>query len=619
MMIVGTLRKGWGVRNRNRPRTRRVVLVVVFVGAAIYPLVANNGFVFDIATDMALWAVLAIGLNAVLGWAGLLDLGYIAFFALGGYSFAILDSMHIMSFWPSLGVGVGISAVAALIIGIPTLRLHSDYLAIMTLGFGLIVYIAAQNLTVTGGDNGLFGYAPPQIGSLVIDTPFSYYVLALVLTVVAAGVASWVRSSRLGRAWLLLRDDETAATSVGVAVWRYKLYAYLFGSVWGTLSGAAYAVKETIVSPVSFSFTESFFVVAAVVIGGTGSIAGCVIGGGVYVLISEAMGGVSATLSGVLFAAAMLGFILLRPRGLVPAHSGVARKRKERRPSRVGAYVDVVMKTGRGFSVRKEASSSSGLAGLGASLEAQGIEVEFGGVQAVAGASFVCAAGTVLALIGPNGAGKTTLLNAVSGLAQMKRGQVALRLPDRTVDLTHKGARVRALWQIGRTFQTPRLSRGLTVWENVLQGTFAAGREGRSDWRPAGTVTTHAGSFSSSLATDSLAMVGLLDKAEAIAGDLAYGDQRRCEIARALASSPIFVLMDEPSSGMNDVETEQISGLVRRLAGLGLGIVIVEHDMSLVRAAADEVVALDLGRVICRGSAATVLTDPVVRGRYLGE
>ena len=201
----------------------------------------------------------------------------------------------------------------------------------------------------------------------------------------------------------------------------------------------------------------------------------------------------------------------------------------------------------------------------------------------------------------------------------MKRGQVALRLPDRTVDLTHKGARVRALWQISRTFQTPRLSRGLTVWENVLQGTFAAGGEGRSDWRPAGTVTTHAGSFSSSLATDSLAMVGLLDKAEAIAGDLAYGDQRRCEIARALASSPIFVLMDEPSSGMNDVETQQISGLVRRLAGLGLGIVIVEHDMSLVRAAADEVVALDLGRVICRGSAETVLTDRVVRGRYLGE
>jgi ABC-type branched-subunit amino acid transport system ATPase component len=201
----------------------------------------------------------------------------------------------------------------------------------------------------------------------------------------------------------------------------------------------------------------------------------------------------------------------------------------------------------------------------------------------------------------------------------MKRGQVVLHLPARTIDLTHEGPRVRAQSQIGRTFQTPRLSRELTVWENVLQGTFMAGQQGRPDWRPKGTARVPGDTLGDSLAGDALEMVGLLDSGGAIAGDLAYGDQRRCEIARALASKPMFILMDEPSSGMNDTETREVAGLVRRLAGLGVGIVMVEHDMSLVRAAADEVMALDLGRTICEGSAEFVLSDPVVRGRYLGE
>lgn len=599
---------------RSRLWWRRGAFAVVFIVACLYPVVVNNGFVLDIATDMALWAVLAIGLNAVLGWAGLLDLGYIAFFALGGYTYAILSSMHIMSFWPSLVVGLVISAIAAVIIGVPTLRLHSDYLAIMTLGFGLIVYVAAENLNITGGDNGLFGYPPPRIGSLVIDSPLSYYLLAVALTVVALAVAVWVRKSRLGRAWLLLHADETAASSVGIPVYRYKLYAYMFGSIWGTLSGALFAVKETIVSPISFDWTESFFVVAAVVIGGTGSIAGCVVGGVVYVFISEAIGGIDATLSGVIFAGAMLGFILLRPRGLVPARREYRDGGRSLAPRPLQLSVaplgapDVPLFVG---------APQDAAAERAVSLRAEGVTVRFGGVQAVDGVSVAATNGTVLALIGSNGAGKTTFLNAISGLAPVREGRIFARLGTRDVDLTRLGARARARFGIGRTFQSPRLARDLTVWENVLQGTFVPSGS-QSGWR--GFLGMSSSSDSGRRRTaDALALVGLSGKGDEIAGDLPYGDQRRCEIGRSVASDPSFILMDEPSSGMNDVEAKAIVELVRTLAARGIGVVIVEHNMNIVRAVADTVVAMDLGRVIAQGTPEAVLDDPVVRGRFLGE
>jgi len=595
---------------------RLIALVALFVVACIYPVVANNGFVLDIATDMALWAVLALGLNAVLGWAGLLDLGYIAFFAIGGYTYAILSTAHIMTFWPSLMVAIVISGIAAVVIGVPTLRLHSDYLAIMTLGFGLIVYIAAENLTITGGDNGLFGYPAPSIGAFVVNSPISYYLLAVALTVLALGVAIAVRRSRLGRAWNLLRVDETAASSVGVPVYRYKLYAYVFGSIWGTLSGALFAVKETIVSPVSFDWSQSFFVVAAVVIGGTGSIAGCVVGGVVYIFISEALGGVNANLSAVVFAAAMLGFILLRPRGLVPARPQYRGKPGLwRRPS--GGRLGFRGRTATSVSavVPSPLVRAPGIV----TLRVEEVSVRFGGVIAVDRVSLTAANGSVLALIGANGAGKTTLLNAVSGLVTVRQGRVVLRSDDSDLLLTGKGARARAYAGIGRTFQSPRLANDLTVWENVLQGTFVGSGGGA---RAGGAVEagSHRGSESPyQKAGRALELVGLGSKANLLAGDLPYGDQRRCEIARSVASAPTFMLMDEPSSGMNDVEAKGIASLIRSLADQGTGVVLVEHNMGIVREVADSVIAMDLGQVLAEGAPESVLRDEAVRGRFLGE
>lgn len=593
--------------------------VLLLAAIVAYPVLTGDSFVTDLATDMALWATLAIGLNAVLGWAGLLDLGYIAFFAIGGYVYAILSEKDILQFWPGLIAAVLISAVAAVIIGVPSLRLRSDYLAIMTLGFGEIVYIAAKNLTgLTGGNNGLYQFNPPSIGGFVFSSAASFYGMAVVLLALAAGVSLLVRRSRLGRSWMTLRDDELVASSFGVAVRRAKLLAYVYGSVWGALAGAVFAAKQTIVSPTSFSFDQSFYVLAAVVIGGMGGVWGVAIGGIVYIFISEGLQGVSPGLSGVIFGGAMLLAILVRPQGLVPVGSvarvfdRLAGREPAGLPQRQAPVDRLVADTqeqgahspqhqpvphGQSNSNRTEGDAR-------ASLSATGVQVRFGGVRAVQDVDLSCDGGTILALIGSNGAGKTTLINALTGLVAIHDGTITLRRDGLESDLTHLPAAGRAHSGLARAFQTPRLSRTETVAENVRRGTLATRRARRGG---------------AARVQEALEIVGLADVARAQAGDLSYGDQRRCEIARTLAGDPYFLLLDEPSSGMNDVETRALGGLLRDIAAHGPGIILVEHDMSLVREDADRVIAMDIGEIIAEGSPSQVLADDTVRARYLGE
>lgn len=584
------------------PAWKKAVVAATIAGLiiiALFPAVTSNSFITNIATDIALWAVLAIGLNVVLGWAGLLDLGYIAFFAIGGYTYAILSEHNILQFWPSLIVGVVAAGVGALIIGFPSLRLDSDYLAIMTLGFGEIIYIAANNLTgLTGGVNGLYQYQPPSLFGLQVDTANGFYVLALVLLIVCMVITGMVRYSRMAMAWMSVRTDELSARSMGVAIWRTKLFAYLYGSVWGALAGAVFAAKQTIVSPTSFSLDQSFNVLSAVVIGGMGSVWGAAIGGVAYIVISELFQGVGGELSGIVFGGAMLLVILLRPEGLVPIAA-------------IGRWLQEPVR-GRGTAQTagpipdQEIGVSPGRGGGDPpmTLRANSVRVVYGGVRAVDDASLECRSGMITALIGPNGAGKTTLLNALSGFVPVGAGTITISGPDGEHDITRLPAERRARIGLGRAFQTPRLDREQTTRENVRRGALASGARRKL----ADAHTDHA-----------MELVGLTDFARAKVGELSYGDQRRCEIARALVSRPRMLLLDEPSSGMNEVETKHLATLIRAIAKRGTGILLVEHDMSLVSEVADQVVAMDAGRELVVGSAAEVLADATVRRRYLGE
>jgi len=318
------------------PRGRVLALALAAV-AAVVPL-ALSQYDVDVLTDVALWSAIALGLNVVVGFAGLLDLGYMAFYAFGGYAFAILSTQAHWSLWACLPVGAAIAGGFGAFFGFPTLRLRGDYLAVMTLGFGEIVYLAANNLQITGGPGGIFGMPIPTLGRLSLGQPIDYYWMALALVALAAWVIGAVARTRTGRAWAYLREDETAAQAMGIPVLRYKLLAYVFGAVWAGLAGALFAAKQTIITPDTFTFTESFLAVAVVVLGGVGSLPGVILGAFAYIVIDEYFQAFTASYSGLIFSALLLIFILLRPAGLWPSRqraqelgrSGLAPSRGER-------------------------------------------------------------------------------------------------------------------------------------------------------------------------------------------------------------------------------------------------------------------------------------------------
>jgi branched-chain amino acid transport system permease protein len=313
--------------------------LAIFVLAAVLPLIFNNGGFVNFLADAGAFVLLALGLNIVVGFAGLLDLGYAAFFAIGSYAFAMLASpqfgIHV-PFWVLLFVASGIAAVFGILLGAPTLRLRGDYLAIVTLGFGEIVPQTFLNLSQwTGGPNGIgsldqptfFGY---RFGFHVLP----YYYLILVLIVVAVVVANNLRTSRLGRAWMAIREDETAAKAMGINVRNVKLLAFGLGATFGGIAGSMFGAFQGFVSPESFSLMESVIVLSMVVLGGLGHIPGVVFGAVLLAVFPEVLRHTVAPVQEALFGhilidaevlrmllygIALVVIMLYRPRGLWPA------------------------------------------------------------------------------------------------------------------------------------------------------------------------------------------------------------------------------------------------------------------------------------------------------------
>jgi branched-chain amino acid transport system permease protein len=257
--------------------------VIAFAVAIVLPFAGRNGAFTNFLADAGAFVLLALGLNIVVGFAGLLDLGYAAFFAIGSYAFAMLASPQFgahVPFWVLIFVASGIAAVFGILLGAPTLRLRGDYLAIVTLGFGEIVPQTFLNLTQwTGGPNGIGSLDQPVFFGLRFGfDPLPYYLLILALIALAVWVASNLRNSRLGRAWMAIREDELAAAHMGINTTTTKLAAFAMGASFSGLAGCAYASKLQLVSPDQFGFNVSVFILAMLVLGGMGNIPGVIVG-----------------------------------------------------------------------------------------------------------------------------------------------------------------------------------------------------------------------------------------------------------------------------------------------------------------------------------------------------
>jgi branched-chain amino acid transport system permease protein len=303
--------------------------ILLAAGALSYPLLTNR-YGQDVAVTVLVYICLGLGLNVVVGLAGLLDLGYIAFYGVGAYTYALLSVNYGLSFWLCLPLAAALAAIAGCIIGYPTLRMRGDYLAIVTLGFGEIVRIILNNwMELTNGPKGIISIPPPSIYVPELEptlhfVPFelrkityAYYVILglAVFTVVAVHRLNF---SRIGRAWEAIREDETAAELMGVNTFLLKLLAYAMGAVFGGLAGAFYAARYRFVNPDPFTFIESAMVLAMVVLGGLGSIPGIILGALALIALPEVFRGFELYRM-LAFGGAMTVMMLVRPAGLIPA------------------------------------------------------------------------------------------------------------------------------------------------------------------------------------------------------------------------------------------------------------------------------------------------------------
>ncbi|ODA39743.1 branched-chain amino acid ABC transporter permease [Desulfosporosinus sp. BG] len=302
-----------------RRKTQGVLLAVLSLLVILLPLVANN-YIEEVATNTLFYIVLALGLNIVVGYAGLVDLGYAAFFAVGAYTTGIFMKFG-LNFWLTIPIAILFSVIAGIIIGGPTLRLRSDYLAIVTLGFGEITRITARNLKITGGASGLVGIQRPSIFGHILNQITDFYYLFLVLVVLAIIVAIRLHNSRLGRAWQYIREDEDAAEAMGIDPVKTKLYAYMIGASFGGIAGAFFAVKMTAISPETFAFTQSALILLAVILGGMGKIPGAILGAVFLVLFPEIFRGIGQ-MRMLLFGILLVIIMIFRPQGLWPERKG---------------------------------------------------------------------------------------------------------------------------------------------------------------------------------------------------------------------------------------------------------------------------------------------------------
>jgi branched-chain amino acid transport system ATP-binding protein len=563
----------------------------VVIALVCFVIVRGNSYQTFIIATVGLTAIVGVGLNVLLGLNGQISLGHVAFYAIGAYTVGILTTAQQWSFWPALAVGGLISGLAGVLLAIPALRVRGPYLAMVTIAFGFVIEQgAAEWQGLTGGWNGLSGIPGPTVfGADIGEKGIAF--LTVALTALATVAFAGLSRSPWGHAMRAVRDSESASVSIGLDPTLIRTAAFGISAVAAGIAGGVYASLSNFISPESFPFFQSILFLLVVMLGGADRVLGPVIGAAVVVLLPELL----ATLGQyrLLFVGVLLLAVLrLAPSGLVGLVGRLVPNRvRDRAPSE-----------------RCDVAAFLAAGATGESICVRHLAVSFGGVRAVSDLSFAARAGAIIGIIGPNGAGKTTALNAICGFYRPDAGTVQLGARTISTLRAHQIARA----GIARTYQTSQLFETVSVIDNVLIA-LRRGNLGAGSLIAAGRDDESAG-----IAENLLAFVGYTGALDQPAGALAHVDKRLVEIARALAIRPAVLALDEPAAGLDAEDTEAIDRLLRKLAAIGVVVILVEHDMELVMGVSSHVIVLDAGAKIAEGTPSEVAAAPAVRAAYLG-
>ena len=581
---------------------QRIALAIFLVLLAAVPLAAP-AFWVTLANYIGLYSMVALGLVLLTGVAGQTSFGQAAFVGIGAYTSAYLTTRYALSPWLTLAIGIAFTCALALFLGFITLRMRGHYLPLATIAWGISLYYVFGNLEALGGHTGMSGIPALSLGGFELKDERRYFYLIWILTLAALWTTRNLLDSRPGRAVRALKGGLDMVEAFGVDAARLKIVVFVYAALLACISGWLYAHLQRFVNPTPFGINQGIEYLFMAVVGGAGSVWGAVVGATLITLLKEWLQDLLPALLGrqgnfelVVFGILLVLILQFARDGVWPWIARFA-PRATTRPVPDAEPLPARPRDGDGG---------------GPLLEVRKARKQFGGLVAVDDLSFEIQRGEIVGLIGPNGAGKSTTFALISGALPLTAGDVLLRgesIGSRPpYEIARRG--------LGRTFQHVKLIGAMSVLDNVAIGAYLRGSSGVA--RAALKLDRKEEARVRAEAARAIARVGLSAHLHDAAGSLALGQQRIVEIARALASDPMLLLLDEPAAGLRYLEKQELARLLRALRDEGMTILLVEHDMDFVMGLTDRLVVMDFGEKLAEGRPAEIQDNPAVREAYLG-